>query len=263
MIGRAIQYLLLLFIVCFVKAYAFDEDGDLLRPQLGIFTDYDLNFTVTNIRELPGVPNCCNQFNDGFGYGFNAGISAKYPVAEHILLGLNIGYFNLGSNLIEEEEKEIIIDEEYSEALIEHTIESNVSIIGFGSDVNFRLFDGLHIFAGLMGGIVIDNSFDQYEKLMEPKNQGTFENGRRIRNEISGQIPNTNKFMLFVKTGLYYDLPLNERKTLILSPEIIFSSALTSLINNEEWMINSLTIGISLKYSPFYFPLSTPLEPKT
>ncbi|MBI3259970.1 MAG: OmpA family protein [Ignavibacteriae bacterium] len=81
-----------------------------------------------------------------------------------------------------------------------------------------------------------------------------FENDSRTRSNYSGSISKINNFQLRALGRLSYDLPLNANETVITSPEISYSLGLMDAIQTDKWKINSLHIGLALKYAWYKYP---------
>ena len=64
----------------------------------------------------------------------------------------------------------------------------------------------------------------------------------RVRNDTSGDIPKANTYKSSLILGVSYDLPLNKKYSLFLTPDISYSFGLTPVINNYLWCVNILRI---------------------
>src|SRR4051794_24787393 len=50
------------------------QDSLLLRDRYGLYIDLGFNHHLADFRALPGVPNCCPQFQSGNGVGASFGL---------------------------------------------------------------------------------------------------------------------------------------------------------------------------------------------
>lgn len=249
------------FILLYSYCLSQDEfDVYKYNVQYGVFSDINLNSYTTDFKELPGVPNCCPQFQNGNGIGYSFGLLYRQPVYTNIDVSLRLGYFSLNGKLSANEYEYIIIDT-LKIAEIEHSLTGELGLLGIEPAIYFRLYENFFIFLGTNIGILLPKKFEQKEELIEPANYGTFENGLRTRNEQAGTIQKTSTVLMFLSAGFSYDIPLNSRRTLYLAPEVIFSFGLNSVLQDRTWKITFIRGGLSLKYSPKP-ALATPLIPE-
>lgn len=231
-----------------------------LRFQIGLFANFNSNFHSAGIAELPGVPNCCNQFNSGSGSGMAYGLHISFPFAANIALNFRALYSDMGGLLEEKEYEQIIINRELRLAEINHSIDAEMAMAALESSINFRLFGRFSVFAGPSLGYFLRHDYSQSEKLVKP-DEGTFENGLRIRNERSGEIPEAKPLIFYICAGMFYDIPLDDDATWLISPEVTFTSGLSSVLENQDWTISNLRFGLALKFAPFSYEFDTPIKP--
>ena len=110
-------------------------------------------------------------------------------------------------------------------------------------------------------GYLFHTSFDQAEYMIKPENIGTFENGKRVRNQQSGSIPDTKTFLYFITVGVDYEFVLDEFSVNSLAPFVNISYGLNSLFADRKWIINSISCGINYRFNQF-IEISTPLKPE-
>ncbi len=215
----------------------------------GAFAHYQLNSHVADFRELPGVPNCCPRFTSGTGGGFSFGFLYEKKLDDLFFLGLRAYYSKDGALLSRDESVWVNRDDLPFEGTLQHDLQSYINTVGFEPLIGIRLFDHLLIMSGFRAGIILVSDYSQKEILKDPST-GTFENGARVRNNSSGKIGNASFNYLFFQAGAAYELPLNENKTYILSPEIFYAAGINNLVDGYSWRINHFRAGLAVKYSP-------------
>ena len=65
----------------------------------GIFGGYNANIHIADFSKIPDVPNCCPQFDNGFGSGFNFGFLFDNKIDESFFWGLRLGIISLNGTL--------------------------------------------------------------------------------------------------------------------------------------------------------------------
>lgn len=240
---------LVLFI--FFHNLSAQEDSLAGRQVLGIFYNFNLNSHKVDFRSLPEVPNCCPQFNEGKGTGYALGILYELPLPLSSGIGLRISYSLLGGKLSSTENTLIKVDTSITQGIFEHTINTKINVINFNPYLIFKPLNFLNVIFGGYAGYIIQKDYEQKETIIEPKNRGIFiDTEKRTRNESSGEIKQINTVNAGINIGANLNLPLNSKKSLIISPEIYYYLGLSELFKDRFWKINNLSFGLALKYSP-------------
>lgn len=251
----------LIFIIAIIvlNSNAFSRSD--LYSGFGFFGSYNLNQYDTWFTELPSVPNCCPLFTSGEGSGLSAGIFYEMPLFDNFSAQFRFGFYSLDGKLSEIECGSIIVNDHLVNAEIEHSLDISFSTVSLGIFGKYLILDNLSILGGLNFGFPVQKKYYQAETLIYPEDYGTFENGSRIRNVSDGEIEKTTSLLLFVDFGLSYDIALNKRKSLYISPEVFYSKSLNDVLILDTWKINSFRIGFSFRYSTS-FDFATPLVPE-
>lgn len=230
-------------------------DSTVAMPSYSLFFNITRNYGKANFKELPGVASCCPKFSNGEGNGFGLGIELSYPLPYNFSTGFGIGYYILDNKLIAPEYKFIRIDNAPYNAKIEHIIDARISDIAFSPFISYNPFGGLHLKAGAHVGILIQNSFNQWEELVEPIDRGVFEDtGSRTRNDTNGNIPNVQTVFTGLTLGISYDLNLNKNASFIISPTMSYLFGMNNISKNIDWKIDAMLFGLEMKYTPVYTP---------
>ena len=156
----------------------------------------------------------------------------------------------------------VIIDGNSQTGTIQHYLDINYLTVGIQPAIKYRIFDELYLGVGAGLSVSGYKYFHQKEEIIEPPDRGTFKDSTRIRNDYRGNLKSVNLFQLSVNAGLSYDIFLNRRKSIVLSPEIFYSYLLTPVISGIKWNINSFMAGVAVKYKePPPLPAPPPLPP--
>jgi len=215
----------------------------------------------TDFSQLPGIPSCCPKYSSGNGNGWELGILYKEYLSRNISVSPSIGMIFGNGLLKSNEEKTIIIGNSPEQALIEHSLLTEYTILFIDVNFNYNLFYDLNFFTAISFDYFAETKFEQKETLLKPENRGTFENGKRIRNDISGNITDINKFNFFLKIGINYELSLNKTKSITLLPGAGISTNLRNLLKDESWGLVNFSFGFTILFNN-YIDYSTPIEPK-
>ncbi len=238
------------------EEYAFGErenNSDEPLYYFGIYGAYNYNVHFSNFDKLPGIPNCCPEYENGTGSGFSIGALFEYPIKKEILFGVRAGFSSIGAALQRNEiigNTLVVRNGDTSLTTVEtlHSLDSKILTVGVEPYINYKFFGSLCSYVGFRASYVFTGEFDQKEKLTKP-NDATFSDGRRIQNDFSGvEIPDKSPLLLFGMFGVGYDLPAGE--DLIITPEIRYYLPIND-VSSVEWKASSWNFGATLKF-PIY-----------
>mgnify|MGYP002347434270 CR=1 FL=1 len=220
------------------------------QNKYGAFIHYGINFHLPNFKKLPGVPNCCPNFSRGNGSGVSAGLLLEMPLSPTVFASLRAGYYYLGGRLEDKDNTSVLISDELTAGEFMHVIDTDISAVGLEPLISAELYNNFFLLVGTNIGLYSGGSFSQFESLSKPENTGVFADTKtRRRNDTSGTIPQMNLFALSFEFGLSYHFYLNRNRSLIASPEIFYSFGLNDIARFAPWRVNTLRMGIALKYS--------------
>jgi outer membrane protein OmpA-like peptidoglycan-associated protein len=257
------HFILLVFLAFYLLvSLGFSQETSNSNPKYGIYAAYNLNQHVADFRRLPGVPNCCPHFEKGSGMGITLGALMELPLSDMFFLGLRLGYTTLDGLLTQKEGTTVITNGIAGDGEFEHKVDAAIGNMGlevlFGISPlkNINLIKNINLYLGLRVGLNFSATYEQSEQITKPATGATFldslgiDSHSRIRNVHTGDIPESNSFQLFAIGGVSYDLPLNSRGSLMVSPEIFYSFNLTDVVKDSVWSINSMRFGAAIKYQP-------------
>ncbi len=223
---------------------------ELIR-QYGLAGGLNLNQHNADFGGLPGSPSCCPGYESGSGIGPSIELLVDLPLSSLFGLQLRAG-FGLQNAELTDTETQPVLDAGQNLSVngtIEHSIDASLAQLYFSALMGMRLAEPLTILAGASLGLPTSQSIVQQERLLSPAG-GVFENGRRLRNELSGDVPDAADVLAFLRLGASYELPLDRSNEWRLAPEFSFAFALNSLVEGIDWRPHALTLGLSLRYAP-------------
>ncbi|MFH1051570.1 MAG: OmpA family protein [bacterium] len=257
---------LLLFIIfqLFFFKIIFPQEKDLLIDvpyhSYGLYSHYILYYQDVEFRKLPGIPNCCPVFQNGYGFGYRFGLFYNYPLSYQQNISFRLGFQSDDTELNKTEKILILLQGEPITGEFEHVINAKFNSLTIEPLYAIKFLDAISIKAGCRAGLLLSNSYSQYEKIIKPEGKATFldslgkDSQSIFRNKSSGEIPDINNIQFSLQAGFSYDLPLNKTKTFYLTPELFLSYGLTPLVKNMVWFSHSVSVGLTLKYVSIPIP---------
>ncbi len=236
---------------------------------LGVYGNYSLNQHSADFADLPGTtgglinaifsprtstsptdPNVTNTFGPPNFKGVNSssvafGALLELRASSELSVLLRVGYAKQDASFKTSYTQQggrangTAVD-----LTSEYTLDTKLSSFEITPMLGYKVVDELSVYAGLRIGLT-SGTFSQKETLVAPSD-GTFENGTRERNVISGDLPNFTSLQLAGVVGLGYDLNIADR--LVLTPEAYYSLGLTQVIKDLTWKVNTIRAGVALKY---------------
>ncbi|RPI67819.1 MAG: hypothetical protein EHM43_06550, partial [Ignavibacteriae bacterium] len=233
-----------------VQAEAQAEHTNVLL-QGGLFagpTIHNAQFT-----QLPGVPNCCVEFDGGTGLGYGIGIGAELDTRTSIFsntlrLGVNLSYQALPGTLTQDEVVgNIISGSTVTDGVVEHTIDLSYGMVALQPYVAVPLIAQLFVTGGFTVGMPLAATYEQQQTLVEPSDPDyTFENGSRTRAQQSGDLPDKASLFAALSIGARYDLAVNDALTVV--PSITYQLGLTDIVSTVPWKVNAIFGGVTVQY---------------
>lgn len=227
----------------------------------GVIASSIFNIHNSSFTQLSNdYPNCCEEFKSGYGLGINLGGFYRHDINKYISFEYSLSIIYFDAHLRELENKDVELDGTVQNATIQHNLEVSMRDIMFEYNVKLNLLNNFRLAGGVFASTPILTEFIQNEKLIEPNNRGTFENGRRIRNEYSGNLPNLTRFLYGVNFGIEYDFFLNKTKSYAMTPRFSISQTFNSYITTDNWVGTFIRFGFSFSYN-HYLDSDNPLAP--
>lgn len=225
--------------------------SDNKRERFGLFSHVTINIHSVDFRQLPGVENCCPQFDNGTGYGFSFGALYELPLSHKFALSLRASYMDIGAELVAIENKpvfDVTNNRLIQQAPIKHSIMATGSSLGIEPLISLNPVGGMRLYSGFRLAYINSITYAQKETI----DQAGFvfvENRQKVRNEREGNISNIVSLQSSLMLGASMEFPLNKVRTLLLSPEVFFSVGLQNITTDLSWKHNALRLGIALKFA--------------
>ena len=136
--------------------------------RFGFVAGYGFNMHTADFRALPGVPNCCPQFESGSGSGPLGGVFAELPLSQSILLGIRLSYVTHDATLTQEEATTVIVGGVEQAGAFTHTVDATLSSIGIEPTLNIHIVAGLYANVGMRIGAYLTKDYSQKEEISQP-----------------------------------------------------------------------------------------------
>ncbi len=229
--------------------------AQLNRSAVGVFGHYALASHAANFQSLPELPCCSPLFQKGSGSGIDAGLLYQTPLSSSWIVSLRAGYLQYGGLLEVDEQTTVNNQGNAVPATIRHSIDAKLAAIYVEPLAGYRVTDRLTLLGGVLLGFPLAPTATQTEKLITPTT------GALTVPELvgSGDIAQASSLHAALTLGASFDIPLGRGSVWFLSPEVFYSLALTNVVSEESWKVNTLRAGLALKYSAS--PLTMPDAP--
>jgi outer membrane protein OmpA-like peptidoglycan-associated protein len=234
-----------------------DKQNPYRRFQIGLIGNFGLDYQTSDFGKLPGIPNCCPRFTIGRGWNIIGGIFGEFPFNNEYFGLLHFGISHNSNNLNSKEIFIYNVDGIPHSGEFQHILKTRFTTAFADFLFGIHPFSTSYIYFGLRGGSHLSKKFDQWEEMISPE-FGTFENGRRTRNEFYNiEIPNTQSLQVSAVAGFGFEIPLNQKRTVRFAPEIILTAPFNPDIKNYNWWNFTFNAGFALKFSRYtVYPLS-------
>lgn len=200
----------------------------------------------STMKGLPGLITCCAGYNQAFGTSMEAHGLYRFNVGNDLWLQTLLTTSTENASFIANEN--VIMDGGGTavDGIIRHTLSATMPWIS--ADVlaitSAPGIPKLNIGLGGRLAYIMSTSYSQESRIIEPSNV-RFENGSRVRNAESGEIPNhTVTFSSILgRLGWHISLP-----ALVIEPHVLVEFGLTNLADGVTWKRNSYRGGIDVMF---------------
>lgn len=221
---------------------------------LTLGVDVKGNYYEASFRQFEGVNNCCTEFGNTFGLGYNIHAGYEYLFSSSYFgfpwrLDLSFSYGDYSAVFREKYEfANIIYEDRFVKGIAEYVLEPNIQAISIDPGIFFEPFNDfpLSFRIGLTYDILLNKTFNQQENLIAPEDV-YYENGSRTRGWASGDIPNAVSGLLSTSIAIRYKLA--ETGNFEIYPQLRFDYALNNLVDNLSWKAHSVMAGITVAYN--------------
>lgn len=224
------------------------------KARFGLFGNYALPLHSASFRQLPNVPNCCPEFTGGMGSGFAAGLSYITSFDPSLDISIRLGYMSHTASFAVTETKPIALTTGNGTATISHELDPSFSMILIEPLLGYYVGYGVRALGGITGGVMLNRSFEQRERLVTPTNAAFSASNnipaQRTRNEQTGDIPDASAIALGLTIGARYDLAVNSEKSIFISPEVLFTYNPLAVASGVSWNTHVLRFGLGVSFVP-------------
>lgn len=222
------------------------------------------NLYSSQFKQLPDVPNCCNEFTSAFGIGWSFNAGMEYLLNRKLFdkplrYSVGLSLVNQSANYsVEEFIGHNINGNEYTKILVDHKLNPTLTTLSLDNSLMINPFDDipLSVSLGFSIGTFMQKDYEQSENLKSPDNI-TFENGKRVRKEFNGTIKNTS-LQISAIAGAKYRVWQSDLFSVYAN--IGYRHGFTNVAKELDWKISSISAGLSANYS---IPLPEQPKPKS
>jgi len=195
---------------------------------------------------LPQAPTCCGGYSTAQGIGPALSIFLRQELGKALRLTLRGTYASYDATFSVDQ---AIFVTNATEGVTRHTLDTRLGWVGGELLFDWRITSPLRLMFGGSAGFMSPATFSQKETLIVP-GTGTFENGRRTRNELSNvELEGMRSPILGAVVGLGFDIPMTDNHSVVLTPEVLYTMGLNDLHTDLPWKANLLRVGASLAFS--------------
>lgn len=217
--------------------------------RVGILGAGGVTIHGADFSSLPELPTCCPRFRDGSGLTTTGMLWGEYPVWKSLVLGVRMGVAQFAGILRALERKPVLVDDTPTEAVIQHSLDAQFRAIRWESYVGVRASPLVDLSIGVGTDLIQQATATTKEELVQP-NIGTFENGRRIRNERTSELESSTRSMVSLLASVRFSIPLGRSQQWWFVPELSFRYALDPLMRQQQWYVYSVLVGAGIAYAP-------------
>lgn len=222
-----------------------------IENKLNLGIDRSYQWHSSDFRTIDSIPTCCFNIEEGLSNSLGFYLNYKVKVYKDLNIGLGIGLINMKGKVNAFKDEAISIDGEDFDGRFEYAIEQESTLLNYSILFDYKLYKDLYFNLNFAFSNLSNMKYYQYEKLVKPDDRGYFtkEDGSksRLNNEFRGN-KSGKSINYMIGAALYYELALNEKKTINLVPSIGYSTYIGELIENTKWSFTNLNLGLGLNY---------------
>jgi outer membrane protein OmpA-like peptidoglycan-associated protein len=236
---RKIYPLILIYLISFTNLFSEDKYG------LTLGASY--NKHLVNFSHLPEIPSCCPKYSSGDGFGFFSSAFYSIGISDYLDIQSDLGFQTSNSKFFYEEIKPVRLGNEVKDGTFSHSIDLSLNSFYLATTSFLNLFDKFRFGTGVWFAYSFSGEAVQSEQILRPDGI-IYENGKRIRDEYSGNIPDFIPFRLAFTLNLDYKLPFSLFNRFRLIPRLSYYYDIIPLIKNYDWSTHYLNFSLSFYY---------------
>ena len=209
-----------------------------------------IGFTTaqTSFRQLPGFPSCCPQFDGGSGVGPAFSLGVDVPITGSWFGSVRLGTADRSHTLSTTELIDVIVGNTLVTGSIEHTLDLSLRDVTLEALIGYRI-GALQLRAGAGYGWRTFGQLQAAERLTGPSGAVFVDTRTDTRNVRTDDLPQTVTSSAHLVGDVGLDIPLDERRRWVVTPEVglaVFTASMTSV---TSWTIAAPSIGLRLAYA--------------
>jgi len=213
------------------------------------------NFYSSDFEKLPTIPNCCTKFESATGFGYNIGLFYNYKIIDQLKFGLNLSYDYINAEYSPIEKLDLASGNfEVAQGEATHFLQANFGLILIKPELIYTPIENLNLIFNFNIALPTTPQYSQKSQITKPSNQYTFldeqgnDSGKRTRNEYAGEILDVSSLFYGAGLSISYDLPMNKKKSLIMSPTLGYNHYINDAVKSLDWKISNLYLGVRMEY---------------
>lgn len=242
---------LLIIFIFFIYTLSYSQESDNRKYDIGVYGALGYNHHNSQFKYLPQYPSCCPNYESGSGFGLNFGFVSNYVIMDNLKVGFQLGYSDLSALITKDEFKKDGFDNSsggLSDGIIRHDLDANLTSIVIEPRITYSILNDLFVYAGLGVNYLTRADISQKETLIHPTDV-TFNNGKIIRNEVSGKVYNLNNILPSLTIGGMLELPLTNKRDFYLAPFLSYTQLFGNVTSEVDWSISTFKGGLQLTYA--------------
>jgi hypothetical protein len=228
------RLLLPIMMVCMASMQMVAQDS-IRSVRLGLLVDGRLNLHDASFRQLPGVPCCSPGFTATTSTGFGAGLVFTVPIGQMLTLQARGAFSTQDVTMQTDEARTVFLYGQAVPGLFRHSLTTSMQGIGVDAFLGYHPADHITLALGPSFFIPLSPTYVQTEAIVSPTAGGFDITGsERTRAIGSGALPGVAAVSPAVTAMVQYDIPLDQRRRIVLSPEITATMGLTDLVAMDQ-----------------------------
>lgn len=237
------NFLILITLIFFKSGCLYSDD------KFGLTIGGSYNRHLVNFSHLPEIPSCCPNYSSGEGYGIFGSIFYSLSISELFSINTEFGLQSSKSMFRFDEIKPVRVGNEVEDGIFAHSIDLGKNSIYLSTAAYLNLIENLRFGTGFWFAHSYSGTVVQKEQILKPDGI-IYENGRRIRDEYSGKIPDFIPFRLAFTLNIDYELPFSILSRFQLIPRFSYYYDMIPLIKYYNWSTHYINLSLSLYYKP-------------
>ncbi len=251
----------ILIFLLFIPSILLPQDKTTRRDtsvSYNAFWHYQHNWQYASFTSLPDIKGFDYDWTNSDGNGFGLGLMIEWNLPYNFKAGLR-GGMNFLDNEMRGSGKAEIMKNGEDIGITDNILKTHIAEFIAESYISYEVLKGLNLHAGGHMGFLNFSRYEFSTQITDPRGAQFADTSKSYLRYNSEALPDASEIYGAILLGISYELPGNLLDEVTIVPEVFYLQGLSSLATKHDWNMNSLRIGISIKYNP---PVSEP-ESKT